>query len=86
VDELSIIVNRTRWMRWSVGLFIFAGLCVAISIASVFMSVELEMNLPHFVLITFITAMCSLVLGLLCFLREIVLASKEVVAVRREKR
>jgi hypothetical protein len=50
------------------------------------MSVELEMNLPHFVLITFITAMCSLVLGLLCFLREIVLASKEVVAVRREKR
>ena len=85
-DELSIIVRRTRWMRWSVGLFIFAGLCVAISIASVFMSVELEMNLPHFVLITFITAMCSLVLGLLCFLREIVLASKEVVAVRREKR
>jgi len=83
-DELSIIVRRTRWMRWSVGLFIFAGLCVAISIASVFMSVELEMNLPHFVLITFITAMCSLVLGLLCFLREIVLASKEVVAVRRK--
>ena len=78
-DELDIIVTRTKWMRWSVGLFIFAGLCVAISIASVFISVELRLNLTHFVLITFITAMLSLTIGLLCFLKEIILASKEVI-------
>ena len=33
LDELNVIVKRTMWMRWSVGLFIFAGLCVALSIA-----------------------------------------------------
>jgi len=82
-DELDIIVSRTRWMRWSVGLFIFAGLCVAISIASVFISVELRANLTHFVLITFIAAMLSLTIGLLCFLREIVLASKEKISCDR---
>jgi len=83
-DELGIIVRRTRWMRWSVGLFIFAGLCVAISIASVFISVELRLNLTHFVLIAFITAMLSLTVGLLCFLREIILASKEVISSSRQ--
>lgn len=82
-DELDIIVSRTRWMRWSVGLFIFAGLCVAISIASVFISVELRANLTHFVLITFIAAMLSLTIGLLCFLREIILASKEKISCDR---
>jgi hypothetical protein len=82
-DELDIIAKRTKWMRWSVGLFIFAGLCVAISIASVFISVELRINLTHFVLITFIAAMLSLTIGLLCFLREIILASKEVITSSR---
>jgi heme A synthase len=72
-------------VRWSVGLFIFAGLCVAISIASVFISVELRLNLTHFVLITFITAMLSLTIGLLCFLREIILASKEIIMSGRQK-
>jgi uncharacterized membrane protein YdfJ with MMPL/SSD domain len=83
-DELDIIVKRTKWMRWSVGLFIFAGFCVAISIASVFISVELRLNLTHFVLITFIAAMLSLTVGLLCFLREIILASKEVITSNRQ--
>ena len=84
-DELDIIVQRTKWMRWSVGLFIFAGLCVAVSIASVFISVGLQLNLTNFVLITFITAMCSLTVGLLCFLREIILAAKEVITSSRQK-
>lgn len=79
LDEFNIIVRRTRWMRWSVGLFIFAGLCVAISIASVFIGVAIGVHLTNFVLLTFITAMFSLIFGLLCFLREIILASKEVI-------
>lgn len=79
LHELGIIVRRTRWMRWSVGLFIFAGLCVAISIASVFIGVAIGVPLTSFVLMTFITAMVSLILGLLCFLREIILASQEII-------
>jgi hypothetical protein len=79
LDEFDIIVRRTRWMRWSVGLFIFAGLCVALSIASVFIGVAIGVHLTNFVLFTFIAAMFSLIVGLLCFLREIVLASQEVI-------
>jgi hypothetical protein len=84
LDEFDIIVRRTRWMRWSVGLFIFAGLCVALSIASVFIGVAIGVHLTNFVLFTFITAMFSLIFGLLCFLREIILASQEVIAPFRQ--
>lgn len=78
-DELDIIVKRTTWMRWSVGLLIFAGLCVAMAIASIFIGVAVSIHLTNFVLITFITGMFSLIFGLLCFLREIILASQEVI-------
>jgi hypothetical protein len=79
LDEFDIIVRRTKWMRWSVGLFIFAGLCVALSISSVFIGVAIGVHLTNFVLFAFITAMFSLIVGLLCFLREIILASQEVI-------
>lgn len=78
-DELNIIVRRTSWMRWSVGLFIFAGLCVALSIASVFIGVAIGIKLTQFVLFAFIAAMLSLIVGLVTFLREIILASQEVI-------
>lgn len=82
-NELDIILKRTTWMRWSVGLFIFAGLFVAISIVSVFVGAELRFNLSHLILTSFITAMLSLILGLLCFLREIILAAKEQIKISR---
>jgi len=84
LDELDIIAVRTFWMRWSAGLFIFAGLCVALAIASIFIGVAIGVHLSGFVLITFITAMFSLIFGLLCFLREIILASQEVITRHRQ--
>ena len=84
LDELDIIVVRTAWMRWSVGLFIFAGLCVSLAIAAIFVGVAINIHLSNFVLMTFITAMVSLIFGLLCFLREIILASQEVITRHRQ--
>ncbi len=84
LDELDIIVKRTTWMRWSVGLFIFAGLCVSLSIASIFVGVAARINLSDFVLLTFITAMFALICGLIFFLREIILASQEVITRHRQ--
>jgi hypothetical protein len=78
-DELDIIVKRIPWMRWSVGLFIFAGLCISLSIALIFIAVAIKINLSDFVLSTFITAMFALIFGILFFLREIILATQEVV-------
>jgi hypothetical protein len=85
LNELDIIVKRTAWMRWSVGLFIFTGLCVALVIASIFIGVAIRVDLADFVLIAFITAMFSLVFGLLSFLREIILASQEVITRHRQE-
>ncbi len=84
LDELDIIANRTVWMRWSVGLFIFAGLCVSLSIASIFIGVAIGITLPHFILVTFIASMFALIFGMLCFLREIILASQEVITRHRQ--
>lgn len=84
LDELDIIVRRTAWMRWSVGLFIFAGLCVSMSIAAIFIGVAIHIHLSGFVLVTFITAMFSLIVGLIFFLREIILASQEVITPYRQ--
>ena len=84
LDELDLIAVRTSWMRWSVGLFIFAGLCVSLAIASIFIGVAINIHLSTFVLMKFITAMISLIFGLLCFLREIILASQEVITRHRQ--
>lgn len=84
LEELDIIAERTTWMRWSVGLFIFAGLCVSLAIASMFIGVAINIRLSGFVLVTFIAAMFSLIFGLLCFLREIILASQEVITRHRQ--
>jgi cation transporter-like permease len=78
-DELKIIVRRTKWLRRAIGLATLAALCICVSIASMFVSVETGLRLPHLVMVSFIVSMASLILGLLCFLREIVLASREVI-------
>ena len=78
-DELHIIVKRTKWLRRAIGFATLAALCVCISIATLFISVETGFKTPHVVAITFISSMLSVIIGLLCFLREIVLASREVI-------
>jgi len=78
-DELDIIVKRTRWLRRAIGLATFAALSVCISIAALFLGVELGFNMPHVVMISFITSMFSVIFALLCFLRETILASREVI-------
>ncbi len=83
-DELWIIVRRTKWLRLAIGLATFAALCICVSIASMFLSVETGLRLPHLVMVSFIISMASLILCLLCFLREIVLASREVIVPFRQ--
>jgi hypothetical protein len=56
-----------------------AALCVCISIATLFIGEEMRFNMPHVIMIFFISSMFSVILGLLYFLREIVLASREVI-------
>jgi hypothetical protein len=78
-EEFQIIVKRTKWLRRAIGLATLAALCVCVSIVSLFISVETGFKMPHLVLIAFISSMFSVIFALLCFLREIVLASREVI-------
>lgn len=79
-QEFKIIVKRTKWLRRAIGLATLAALCVCVSIATLFISVETGFKMPHIVLLAFISSMFSVILALLSFLREIVLASREVIA------
>lgn len=84
-DDLKLLIKRTKWLRRAVALATFAAFAVCISIATLFLGVELGINMSHMVLLSFITSMFSVIFGLLCFLREIVLASREVIAPFKHK-
>ncbi len=75
--EFNILIQRTRWIRRSIGLITTAALCICVSITALFVEVKLGLNAPDYVTYSFIAAMLSLIFGLLCFLREIALASRE---------
>ena len=85
-NEVAIIGKRIYWIRLAISLITFSALSICMSIASLFIVMEMKMDSPEIVSFLFIIAMSTLIFGLLCFLREIVLASKEIIApVRIEK-
>jgi len=77
--ELTIVISRITWLRRAVALATLAALSVCVSIASLFISVESGINMPHVVMWSFIVSMASVILALMCFLFEIVLTSQEVI-------
>jgi hypothetical protein len=78
-DELKIVISRITWLRRAIALATLAALSVCVSIASLFISVESGINMPHVVMWSFIASMASVILALMCFLFEIVLTSQEVI-------
>jgi hypothetical protein len=84
INEFDIIQQRVTWMRLSIGLFIVAGLCISLSVALIFIGVAIKINVSNFILGTFIFAMFALILGIICFLREIIYATQEVITWHRQ--
>ena len=78
-EEMAIILKRIFWIRLAISLITLSALSICMSIAFLFIVVEMKLDLPELVSVLFILAMSALILGLLCFLREIALAAKEVV-------
>lgn len=77
--ELSINIRRISWLRAGIGFATLSALLVCMSVASLFISVESGFNMPHMVLLSFISSMGAIIVALLCFLREILLTSSEVI-------
>ena len=75
VKEIRILSKRAVWVHWSITLCTVSALLVAMVIAVLFIGYEREKDPSHMVSPMFIFAMISLILGLVCFLREIYLST-----------
>lgn len=74
-DKLRSLSSRAKWLHIAISLCTTSALCICLSIAVIFIGVELKVHLSSVVSLLFILAMLTLIIGLLCFLREIALAT-----------
>jgi hypothetical protein len=74
-DEMRKLSARARWIHWAITLCTLSALCICLSIASLFVAAELGVDWSAAVSALFVAAMLGLISGLLCFLREITLAT-----------
>jgi hypothetical protein len=80
MDRLSL---RARMIHWAIGLCTICALLVCLVIALLFLSSVIGANLSTLISVLFILAMFALVIGLLCFLREITLARSSIHVIPR---
>lgn len=73
--EMGILERRARLIHWAIGLCTGCALLVCIVIACLFLGSVTALDLSVPIAVLFVLAMLSLVAGLLCFLREIALAT-----------
>jgi len=74
-DEMAMLARRARWVHWAVSLCTMSALFICIVIVALFVGSETGMDPSRAVSLLFISAMLTLISGLLCFLREIFLAT-----------
>jgi Protein of unknown function (DUF2721) len=74
-EEMAMLSRRARWVHWAVSLCTMSALFICIVIAALFVGSEIGMDPSRAVSLLFISAMLTLIFGLLCFLREIFLAT-----------
>lgn len=73
--EMRNLLSRSKWIHWSITLCIVCALLVCIVIAALFIGSELGKDPSGVIAILFTTAMLTLIIGLICFLREITIAT-----------
>jgi hypothetical protein len=74
-EEMAMLSRRARWVHWAVSLCTMSALFICIVIAALFVGSEMGIDPSRAVSLLFISAMLSLISGLLCFLREISLST-----------
>jgi archaellum biogenesis protein FlaJ (TadC family) len=75
LEEMAMLRRRVRWVHWAVSLCTMSALLICIVIAALFTGSEIGMDPSRVVSLFFISAMLALISGLVCFLREIYLAT-----------
>jgi hypothetical protein len=74
-SEMAVLARRARMIHWAIGLCTGCALLICVVIATLFVGSITGEEMPSAIATLFIAAMLSLVAGLLCFLREITLAT-----------
>ena len=69
--ELASLKQRAKWTHWAIAFTTIAALFISLLIAMIFITVEVYMDLDRYLAMLFIIAMTFLIIGLLCFLREV---------------
>ncbi|HZV55161.1 MAG TPA: DUF2721 domain-containing protein [Rhodocyclaceae bacterium] len=82
-SEMAILSRRARMIHWAIGFCTGSALLVCIVIATLFVGSITGVEMPGVIATLFIAAMLALVAGLLCFLREIALATGSIHVVPR---
>ncbi|HEY3699615.1 MAG TPA: DUF2721 domain-containing protein [Spongiibacteraceae bacterium] len=72
--ELRRLSRRAHLTYWAISLCTVCALLVCAMIALLFVGDFVAVSMAEFVALLFITAMLSLICGLLCFLREVYMA------------
>ncbi len=74
-QEKAMLTRRMRWVHWAVSLCTMSALLICFVIAALFLGSVMGFDPARTVSLLFILAMFALISGLLCFLREIFLAT-----------
>jgi len=74
-EEMMLLTRRTRWVHWAVSLCTMSALLICIVIGALFLGSVTGFEPSNTISLLFISAMFALITGLLCFLREIFLAT-----------
>ncbi|MGZ5011308.1 MAG: DUF2721 domain-containing protein [Methylobacter sp.] len=74
-EEILVLPIRVRLIHWAICLCTVCALFVCTSIVILFVGAELGLSLSRVISILFIAAMLALTGGLLCFLREVTVAT-----------
>jgi len=73
--EMTRLLSRARWIHWAISLCTVSALLICIVIAALFVGSVMNLDPSSTISMLFILAMLALISGLLCFLREIFLAT-----------
>lgn len=83
-EEMALLARRARWVNWAVSLCTMSALLICIVIAALFVGSEISIDPSRAVSLLFISAMLTLISGLLCFLREVFLATGNIAAGKKQ--
>jgi hypothetical protein len=76
--EIDTLSRRARLIHWAISLCTICALFICIVIAALFIGSETGIDPSGIISILFIAAMLTLISGLICFLREIALATGKI--------